>query len=313
MSAVTTSAFDLPDRLAPKADPALIARDEEHFAAIAESLEQTIADLSDRLETARKGPGGVDEQAFDWEPGGAGQQALDRDQEVHRLTTRLRLMRRFGLDLCLGHVVSADAINLRGARVHRTTRPHRQHGSPTADRLALPCGRAVLRCDPREPHGPGEPSQVSLDPRTDQRLLGRGVHPGRSRRACRARRPVRLHRQPGQQPVAPDAGRARHDPGRPGRHHPGRVPRRTRRRRRAGHRQDRRRPAPRRLPAVLRPPARASPGRCAVRRSAPALPGVRRRRPPEPRRGGRQHLHAAAPSSRGRHGCRRDRSRPWLG
>jgi hypothetical protein len=109
MDAVTTSAFDLPDRLAPKADPALIARDEEHFAAIAQSLEQTIADLSDRLETARKGPGGVDEQAFDWEPGGAGQQALDRDQEVHRLTTRLRLMRRFGLDLCLGHVVSADA------------------------------------------------------------------------------------------------------------------------------------------------------------------------------------------------------------
>ena len=108
MSAVTTSAFDLPDRLAPKADPALIARDEEHFAAIAESLEQTIADLSDRLETARKGTSGADEQAFDWEPGGAGQQALDRDQEVHRLTTRLRLMRRFGLDLCLGHVVRAD-------------------------------------------------------------------------------------------------------------------------------------------------------------------------------------------------------------
>ena len=106
--AVTTSAFDLPERLAPKADPALIARDEEHFAAIAQSLEQTIADLSDRLETAQKGSGGVDDQAFDWEPGGAGQQALDRDQEVDRLTTRLRLMRRFGLDLCLGHVVSAE-------------------------------------------------------------------------------------------------------------------------------------------------------------------------------------------------------------
>ena len=66
--AVTTSAFDLPERLAPKADPALIARDEEHFAAIAESLEQTIADLSDRLETAQKGSGGVGDQAFDWEP-----------------------------------------------------------------------------------------------------------------------------------------------------------------------------------------------------------------------------------------------------
>ena len=37
------------------------------------------------------------------------------------------------------------------------------------------------------------------------------------------RRPVRLHRQPGQQPVGPDARRARHHPGRPGRHHPRRL------------------------------------------------------------------------------------------
>src|SRR5208282_6830897 len=42
---LTTSAFDLPDHLSPKADPALIAGDEQHFAAIAESLQQTIADL----------------------------------------------------------------------------------------------------------------------------------------------------------------------------------------------------------------------------------------------------------------------------
>jgi len=33
---------------------------------------------------------------------------LDRDLEVHRLTARLRTLRRFGLDLCLGHIVSAD-------------------------------------------------------------------------------------------------------------------------------------------------------------------------------------------------------------
>jgi hypothetical protein len=93
---LTTSAFDLPDHLSPKADPTLIARDEQHFAAIAESLEQSIADLSDRLEAARRAPGGI------------GQQAMDRDQEVHRLTARLRTLRRFGLDLCLGHIVSAD-------------------------------------------------------------------------------------------------------------------------------------------------------------------------------------------------------------
>ncbi len=33
---------------------------------------------------------------------------MDRDMEVHRLTARLRTLRRFGLDLCLGRIVSAD-------------------------------------------------------------------------------------------------------------------------------------------------------------------------------------------------------------
>jgi DNA helicase IV len=93
---LTTSAFDLPDRLAAKADPALIAGDERHFAAIAESLEQSIADLSERLDAERKAPGGI------------GQEAMDRDMEVHRLTARLRTLRRFGLDLCLGRIVGAD-------------------------------------------------------------------------------------------------------------------------------------------------------------------------------------------------------------
>ncbi|WP_318212827.1 MULTISPECIES: RNA polymerase recycling motor ATPase HelR [unclassified Streptomyces] len=91
-----TSAFDLPDRLSPKADPALIAGDERHFAAIAQSLEETIAELSDRLDATRKAPGG------------AGREAMDRDAEIHRLTGRLRTLRRFGLDLCLGHIVGAD-------------------------------------------------------------------------------------------------------------------------------------------------------------------------------------------------------------
>jgi len=93
---LTTSAFDLPDHLAPKADPTLIADDEQHFAAIAEGLEQSIAALSDRLDAERKAPGGT------------GQEALDRDLEIHRLTARLRALRRFGLDLCLGHMVSVD-------------------------------------------------------------------------------------------------------------------------------------------------------------------------------------------------------------
>lgn len=90
------SAFDLPAHLAPKADPTLIARDEKHFAAVAQSLEQSIADVSDRLDVQRKAPGGI------------GRDAMDRDLEIHRLTGRLRALSRFGLDLCLGHVVTAD-------------------------------------------------------------------------------------------------------------------------------------------------------------------------------------------------------------
>ncbi len=89
---VSISAFDLSDHPA-KDDPLLIAADERHFAEIAESLEETITDLSRRLDETRRAPGGT------------GQEAMDRDFEVHRLTSRLRAMRRFGLDVCLGHVV----------------------------------------------------------------------------------------------------------------------------------------------------------------------------------------------------------------
>jgi len=92
----TTSAFDLSGHLG-KADPRLIDSDEEHFAALGQSLEDSIADLTGRLDEARKAPGGI------------GQEALDRDQEIHRLTARLRALRRFGLDLCLGRMVPEDA------------------------------------------------------------------------------------------------------------------------------------------------------------------------------------------------------------
>jgi hypothetical protein len=93
---VITDAFDLPDHLIRKADPALIAGDRLQFAAVADTLEQSIADLSERLDVELRAPAG------------SGQRALDRDQEVHRLTARLRTLRRFGLDLCLGHMVPAD-------------------------------------------------------------------------------------------------------------------------------------------------------------------------------------------------------------
>src|SRR3954463_4154139 len=63
---------------------------------MAASIEQSIAELTDRLDTERKSPGGI------------GRRALDRDQEVRRLTTRLRTLRRYSLDLCLGRMDPAD-------------------------------------------------------------------------------------------------------------------------------------------------------------------------------------------------------------
>jgi DNA helicase IV len=94
-----TSAFALPDRLAAKRESALIEGDELHFASVAKSLAQTLADLADRLESVLR------------EPGGEGQSALERDLEVHRLNARLRALRRFGLDLCLGRIVPSENAN----------------------------------------------------------------------------------------------------------------------------------------------------------------------------------------------------------
>jgi hypothetical protein len=87
------SAFDLPAHRAAKADPALVAGDERRLAAIGESLERTTGELSERLAALRR------------TAGGRGQQALERDLEIHRLTARLGVLRRFGLDMCLGRIV----------------------------------------------------------------------------------------------------------------------------------------------------------------------------------------------------------------
>ncbi|HLI57790.1 MAG TPA: RNA polymerase recycling motor ATPase HelR, partial [Actinomycetota bacterium] len=70
--------------------------DEQHFGAIADSLRQSIAELSERLDAERRAPGGI------------GEKALERDMEIHRLSARLRVLHRFGLDLCLGRMVRAD-------------------------------------------------------------------------------------------------------------------------------------------------------------------------------------------------------------
>ena len=93
---MTTSAFDLPDRLRAKDDPALIAQDEQHFAVLAASLDRSVAELSERLAATSR------------ETGGEGQESMDRDLEVHRLSARLRTLQRYGIDLCLGRMIAAD-------------------------------------------------------------------------------------------------------------------------------------------------------------------------------------------------------------
>ena len=292
MNPLTTSAFDLPDRLSAKADPALIAGDEQHFAAIAESLEQSIADLSDRLDAERRAPGGI------------GQEAMDRDTEIHRLTARLRTLRRFGLDLCLGHMVGADdpepvyvgrlgLTDSAGRRLlvdWRSPAAEPFFGATHANPMGLASRRRyrwtrgrisdywdeVFTADGFEGH-------AALD---DQSAFIASLGSNRSPRM----RDVLGTIQADQDAII-RAG----------------IPRRPRRRRRSGHGQDRRRPAPHRLPPLLRPAPRSPPGRRAVRRPAPALPGLRRRRPAQPRRGGRADLHPAGPRPRGSRGGGRDR------
>jgi hypothetical protein len=92
------SAFALPPALSAKGDPALIAADEQHFARIASTLAQSIASLEDRLATflaARAESGG---------------EVVERDMEVRRLTARLRILKRYGLDLCIGRMVGTETV-----------------------------------------------------------------------------------------------------------------------------------------------------------------------------------------------------------
>lgn len=89
------TAFHLPEKLTAKAEPALISHDEEQFARIAETLRAGLAEASARLDRVLAAPSGV---------GGA---AVERDLEIHRVNARLTMLRRYGIDMCLGRLVSA--------------------------------------------------------------------------------------------------------------------------------------------------------------------------------------------------------------
>lgn len=108
MTTPLTSVFALPRSLDAKSDPALVGDDDAHLAAVAAALDAQVDALVTRLDTARRAPAR------------GGTQAVERDQEVHRLTARLRLLRRFGADLCLGRAVGADGTRTYVGRVGLT-------------------------------------------------------------------------------------------------------------------------------------------------------------------------------------------------
>lgn len=103
------SAFDLPDHLAAKASPTLIADDEERFAAISAALETSRADTARRIEAVRR------------ESARSGESAMERDLEIHRLAAQQRALDRYGIDLCIGrltHAASSPVPGTSGSDAH---------------------------------------------------------------------------------------------------------------------------------------------------------------------------------------------------
>lgn len=88
--------FDLPESLSAKADPALIDADRARFALIDFALRAQREDTESRLRAARL------------QRATQGDAAVDRDLEIRRLSSGLRLLDRFGVDLCLGRMTTVD-------------------------------------------------------------------------------------------------------------------------------------------------------------------------------------------------------------
>ena len=222
---LTTSAFDLPDHLAPKADPALIAGDEQHFAAIAESLEQSIADLSDRLDAARKAPGGTGQEAHGPRPGGP---------PADRPAARAAPLRAGPVPRAHGRRGRPRARVRRPARPHRQRRaagcwstgapprPSRSSGRPTPTRWGWPAAAGTAgpgagsattgtRCSPRT-GSTGTPRRSTTSPRSSPAWAAAG-RPGCA--TCSApSRPTRT-RSSARGPAARSSSTAARAPARP--------------------------------------------------------------------------------------------------
>ncbi|WP_082399621.1 RNA polymerase recycling motor ATPase HelR [Gordonia phthalatica] len=88
--------FALPERLSEKRRPDLIAADATHLVRIRERITAQISDARAALDAARRS---TDVRV---------EAGVVRDQEIRRLSTRIRTLTRIGTDVCLGRVVHAD-------------------------------------------------------------------------------------------------------------------------------------------------------------------------------------------------------------
>ena len=204
---------------------------------------------------------------------------MDRDEEVHRISVRLRTLSRYSLDLCLGRVVGTDGETLYIGRLGLTGGDGQRllvdWRSPAAEPFfgathARPMGLASRR---RYRWTRGRVTDYWDEVFTSDGLEGHAALDDQSAfiATLGSSRSARMRDVLGTIQADQDAiiragsrGALVVDGG-------------------PGHRQDRRGPAPHGVPALLRPSARRSPWRGALRRPAPALPQLRRRRAPQPR------------------------------
>ena len=91
-----TDPFHLADSLQAKATPALLDADRAHLRRIAEERDGQRAATSRRLDEVRR------------LSAGSGTAAVERDLEIRRLSARLRVLDRFGIDMCLGRMTPLD-------------------------------------------------------------------------------------------------------------------------------------------------------------------------------------------------------------
>ena len=175
---------------------------------------------------------------------------------------------------------------------------HDPAGLPVVVDWRAPVSRAFYRASPAEPMGLGLRRRFGfaggqLTAHEDEMFTG----PDASQ-AAEARGEPDPDRRDRAAPVRADARHRGHHPAGPGRHRPGGRGPDAVRAGRAGHRQDRGRPAPGGLPAV-RLPGQDDPGRRAGHRAEPGLPVLHPQRAARARRAERQPDHAGRPAGPG--------------